>query len=76
MELAKLVSLGSEILKVMSENGGTINDWRYLPIYNEFVDMRKNRVKYRVAVEELSAKYKISKTQIERAIRRFRKEIG
>lgn len=76
MEFSKVIGMASEMLKLLSENGGTINDWRYLPIYNEFVDMRKNRVKYRVAVEELSAKYKISKTQIERAIRRFRKEIG
>lgn len=75
MEFSKVVGMASEMLKVLSENDGTINDWKYLPIYSEFVEMRKNRVKYRVAVEELSTKYIISKTQIERVIRRFRKQV-
>ena len=75
MELAKLVSLGSEILKVMSENDGTIHDWRYLPMYYEFVNSRRNNVKYRAVIEELSDKYGLSKTKIERIIRRFRRDI-
>lgn len=73
MEYARIVYLGSELLKFMSENGGTINDWKYLPMYDEFVDLRAQKVRYRAAVEELSAKYGTSKTSVERIIRRFRK---
>lgn len=73
MEYARIVYLGSELLKLMSENGGTINDWKYLPMYDEFVDLRAQKVRYRAAVEELSAKYGTSKTSVERIIRRFRK---
>ena len=73
MEYARIVYLGSELLKLMSENGGMINDWKYLPMYDEFVDLRAQKVRYRAAVEELSAKYGTSKTSVERIIRRFRK---
>lgn len=73
MEYARIVYLGSELLKLMSENGGTINDWKYLTMYDEFVDLRAQKVRYRAAVEELSAKYGTSKTSVERIIRRFRK---
>lgn len=75
MQVANVVRLASELLKVLSENEGNINDWSYLPIYDEFVEMRNKQVKYRVAVDELSKKHNISKTKIERVIRRFRKEI-
>lgn len=68
--------MASEMLKVLSENGGTINDWRYLPMYCEFVNLRRNNVKYRAVIEDLSDKYGLSKTKIERVIRRFRKDIG
>ena len=75
MNLATAVGLCAEMLKLLSKNGGTINDWKYLPIYNEFVKMREEGVKYRCAVSDLSAKYNISKTQIERIIRRFKRDI-
>lgn len=75
MEVANVVRLASELLKVLSENDGTINDWKYLPMYDEFVEMRNKQVKYRVAIDELSAKYNMSNSKIERVIRRFKKDI-
>lgn len=76
MEFSKVVDMASGMLKVLSENDGTINDWKYLPMYYEFVSSRRKNIKYRVVIEELSEKYGLSKTKIERIIRRFRKDIG
>lgn len=75
MELARVVEIGAELLKILSKNDGNIDDWKFVPMYREFVRMRKDRVKYNIAIEELAARNKISKSKTERIIRRFRKII-
>lgn len=75
MKYAEIVGLGLELLKIMSKYDGTINDWRHLPLYNDFVVMRNNRVKHRAVIEDLATKYNLSQSSVERIIRRFRKEI-
>lgn len=64
------------MLKLLSQHDGTINDWRYVSLYNEFEEMRRDGVKYRVAVDELARKNGLSITTVERIIKRFRKEVG
>lgn len=76
MKFANIVLLCAEMLKMMSQFGGTINDWRYVSLYEEFEEMRKDRVKYRVAVDELARKNGLSATSVERIIRRFKREVG
>ena len=67
--------MSAEMLKILSENDGDIDDWKYVPMYREFVRMRQDRVKYNIAIEELAKKNMISKSKTERIIRRFRKII-
>lgn len=75
MKFANIVSLGAKMLEELSKHGGTIQDWKYLQMYQEFVTSREAGERYRSVIEKLSAKYKLSKTKIERIIRRFRKEL-
>jgi len=76
MKFANIVLLCAEMLKLMSQYDGTINDWRYVSLYDEFEEMRNNNVKYRVAVDELARKNGLSATSVERIIRRFKREVG
>lgn len=65
MELSRIVEMSAEMLKILSENDGDIDDWKYVPMYREYVRMRKDRVKYNIAIEELAKKNMISKSKTE-----------
>ena len=75
MEIAEIVKLGRELLKLLSENDVRIGDWKYLKMYEDFKRMRHNGVKYRYAISELSLTHHISKANVERIIRRLRKTV-
>lgn len=59
------------MLKLMSENDVMRDDWRFVPMYEEFLTMRENGVKYRECVRMLSEDYHVSRATVERAIRRL-----
>ena len=71
MKAVELLKIGSEMLKLMSENDVNRDDWRYIPMYEEFVEMRRKGVKYRECVRMLSEDYHIGTSTVERAIRRL-----
>ena len=71
MKVVELVKINSEALKVMSENDVMRDDWRFVPMYEEFQTMRKNGLKYRECIRLLSEDYQVSRATVERAIRRL-----
>lgn len=71
MKVIELLKIGGEMLKVMSENDVNRDDWRFVPMYEEFHTMRKNGLKYRECIRMLSEDYNVSRATIERAIRRL-----
>ena len=71
MKVIELVKISSEALKVMSENDVMRDDWRFVPMYEEFQTMRKNGLKYRECIRLLSEEYHVSAATVERAIRRL-----
>lgn len=73
MEIAEIVRLSSELLKLMSENGVKMNDWKYTKMYEEFKRMREHHIKYRAVITELALTHNLSRTNVERIIRRLRK---
>ena len=75
MEIVEIIKLGRELLKLLSENDVQLQDWKYVDMYEQYKRMRKHRVKYRTAVEELSSSYHISISKVERLIRRLRKVV-
>ena len=75
MEVAEIVRIGREMLKLMSENDVKLNDWKHLKMYEEYKRMRQNGVKYRYAITELAETYGISRANVERIVRRLGKDV-
>lgn len=71
MKVVELLRIGGEMLKTMSENDVNRDDWRFVPMYEEFQTMRMNGLKYRECIRMLSEDYNVSRATIERAIRRL-----
>ena len=71
MKVVELVKISTEALKLMSKNDVLRDDWRFVPMYEEFKSMRKKGVKYRECVSVLSEDYGVSRATVERAIRRL-----
>lgn len=71
MKVVELLKIGGEMLKVMSQNEVLRDDWRFVPMYEEFQEMRSKGVKYRECIRMLAEDYGVSRATIERAIRRL-----
>lgn len=71
MKVTELLEIGRLILAVMSRNGIRLDDYRYLKAYEEFRNMRYNRVKYREAIRMLAEENGISQRTLERIFRRL-----
>lgn len=67
-EALKLVGGTLKMLSVFEIN---YDDWRFVPLYEEFQEMRDKGVKYREAVRMLAEDYHISRASVERAIKRL-----
>lgn len=75
MKAARILILGSELLKMMSNCDLRIDDYKYLGLYSEYIKARKGNNKYIAIISELAEKYGISESSVKRIIRRFEKEI-
>jgi predicted RNA-binding protein with PUA domain len=67
-EALKLVGGTLKMLSVFEIN---YDDWRFVPLYEEFQEMRDKGMKYREAVRMLAEDYHISRASVERAIKRL-----
>ena len=76
MKVAKIVFLGRELLKLMSENDVKTGDWKYVKMYEEYHHMRENGVKYRAVIAELALCYSLSRSKVERIIRRLGRDVN
>lgn len=74
MKVADFVRINVSLLKFLSSNEVKVEDWKYVVVYERFIRMRKDGVKYIVAVNQLAEEYGMSRATIERAIKKFRKE--
>jgi hypothetical protein len=75
MKIAEMVHFGREMLKAMSENDVKVSDWKYVPMYDEYRHMRSKGMKYRYVIAHLAMIYHISKSKVERIIRRLGKDV-
>lgn len=71
MKIVELLEMGDKMLKLMSEKDVKRDYYRFVPMYYEYQNMRKNGVKYREAIRMLAEDYNTSKASIERAIRKL-----
>lgn len=66
-----LVKLNCHILKLMIDNGLSVDDIRYLPVYEEYLRKRKEGYKVKYIMVYLYEHYSISESTIKRVIQRF-----
>lgn len=59
----------------MSKYGIRQEDYRFIDMYEEYVNMRKDGEKYAYIVAVLSEKYGISESSVKRLIRRLSYEV-
>ena len=64
-----------EALKMMSNSGIKIEDWQHIEMYEEYVDMRRNKEKFRYIIAYLAEKYKTSESTIKRVVKRLSREV-
>ena len=76
MKVAKLVKISMAMLKILSEFGVKIDDWQYVDAYEDFLNMRENKVKYRVAIKMLAEEKHVSERTLERVFYRLSKVVG
>ena len=75
MKICEIVKLGKEMLKTMSDYGVKDGDWKYIDLYEEYKGMRKKGFKYRYVIMQLSLTHGISKSKVERIIRRLGQDV-
>lgn len=71
MKVTELLKIGTSMLYIMSQNGIMRDDYQYLQAYEDFLNMRENRVKYRVAIKILADENNISERTLERIFKRL-----
>jgi len=64
-----------ETLKMMSVSGIKTEDWQHIKMYDEYMDMRRNREKFRYILAYLAEKYSISESSVKRIVKRLSAEV-
>jgi hypothetical protein len=66
-----LLKLNYYLLKLMSDNGLSVDDIRYLPMYEDYLRKRKEGYKVRYIYAYLTERYSFSESTIKRVVQRF-----
>lgn len=74
MKVIELLKIGGELLKMMSRRDVMRDDYRYIPMYEEYHNLRTNGVKHIVAIRMLGEGYGVSTRTVERIIKRLNAE--
>lgn len=75
MKVVELVKISIESLKMMSKHDIRINDWKHIEMFDEYLNMRRNKDKFRYIMAYLSEKYKISESSVKRIVKRLSGEV-
>lgn len=75
MKVVEIVKIGSELLKILSKNEVMLNDWRHVGMYEQYVHLRRQRMKYREVVRMLAEEYGVSRATVERVVKRLGKDL-
>ena len=72
MKVVELLKIGGELLKLMSKHDVLRDDYRYVPMFEEYQNLRRNGLKHHAAITMLSNEYHVSTRTIERIIKRLK----
>lgn len=74
MKIIELLKISTEALKLMSENGIYVDDYKYIDAYEQFLRMRMFGIKYRAAIAILAEERSIGERTLQRAFKRLSRE--
>lgn len=74
MKVLELMKISTEVLKLMTKNDIHRDDYLYVKAYEEFLMMRRNRMKYHAAIKILSEDYHIGERTLQRVFKRLSSE--
>lgn len=74
MKVTELLKISCEALKLMSENGIYLDDYKYVSAYEQFLRMRSFGIKYRSAISMLAEERHIGERTLQRAFKRLARE--
>lgn len=75
MKIVKILEIGRDLLKLMSEHDLKRDDYQFIGMYYEYEYRRGQHEKYAVVIAELSEKYCVSETSVKRILRRLGAEV-
>lgn len=75
MKAVELVKISTEAMKVMSEADIRVDDWRWVKMYEEYLEMRERREKFRYVVAHLAEVYGVSESSVKRVVKRLEREV-
>lgn len=76
MKVVELVKISTEALKLMSDAGIRTEDYAHVSMYEEYLEMRARREKFRYIIAHLAERYHLSESTVKRIIRRLSGEVN
>lgn len=75
MTAAELIKINRKGMELMSEADLRTDDYRYVPMYDEYHRMRKDGEKVNYIIAHLAEAYRVSESSVKRIIKRLSKEV-
>ena len=76
MKVVELLKVGQELLKLLSKSDIKVTDYQYINAYEDFLNMRANRIKYREVIRILANENHVSERTLERIFKRLSKIVN
>ena len=74
MKVADLVKFSGEMLKRLHDSGISVEDYKYLQMYEEYEAMKRDGNKTTWIVADLSRRYDMCERKVYKVVERFRKD--
>ena len=71
MTVYDIVSLNCELLKRLHKNGIKVGDYKWLDLYNDYLQMKAENHKTSYVVAKLSSKYKVCERQVFKVVKKM-----
>ena len=74
MKVGELLKIGGEMLKTLHDNGISMDDYKYLPLFEDFHVMKEQGDKTTYIVTVLSERYNVCERKVYKLLQRLLKD--
>ena len=75
MKVVELLKINKSAMESLSKCDIKKGDFRFVPLYDEYVHLREKGEKYWYVITHLSERYKVSESSVKRLIKRLSREV-